>query len=272
MKRKIIKIDETKCNGCGQCIPNCPEGALQIIDGKARVVSEISCDGLGACVGHCPLGAMSVEEREAAAYDEKAVMENIVKAGAATIKAHLEHLYEHNELDFLKQAIEYLKEHDIDVPEYREKKSPVVGGCPGSKAFKFDRKKRESSNAGPVNSELNQWPVQLSLVNPAAQFFDDADLLIAADCVAFSFGDFHRRFLKGKVLVVFCPKLDDRKEAYIDRLAEIFKTHHIRSVTVVRMEVPCCGGTGYIVEEALKKSGIIKTIKEYTISLQGEII
>ena len=272
MKRKIIKIDEELCNGCGECIPNCPEGALQIIDGKARLISDLFCDGLGACIGECPTGAMETEEREAEPYDEERVMANVVKQGENTIKAHLEHLKEHGEHTYFNQAVEYLKKKDIPVPQCKVGPPPV--GCPGSRTTAMDRNKTKTDNpaAGKINSELNTWPVQLHLLNPDAPYLKNADLLVAASCVAYSFGDFHRRFLKDKVPIIFCPKLDRDIERYVEKLSNIFSRKDINSVTITRMEVPCCGGTLAIVQQALKRSGKNVIIKEYTISLQGEII
>jgi ferredoxin len=278
MKRKIIKIDEDKCTGCGNCIPDCPEGALQIIDGKARLVSDLFCDGLGACVGACPEGAMTVEERDAEPYDERKVMENIVKQGPNTIKAHLRHLKEHGETEYLNQAMEFLREKVGHVPDFEEQQSGCAGGgCPGSKSVNLREEKSESPpDVQPQNiklkSELRQWPVQLKLINPNASYFDDADLLIAADCAPFAFASFHQRFIKDKITINLCPKLDSDIQQYIDKLAEIFTKHPINSITIVRMEVPCCGGTTKIVEEALKKSGKNIIVKEYTISINGEII
>ncbi|HPO50551.1 MAG TPA: 4Fe-4S binding protein [Spirochaetota bacterium] len=273
MKRKIIDIDEKLCNGCGNCVPNCPEGAIQIIDGKARLISDIFCDGLGACIGECPLGAIKIEEREAEEYDETKVMPNIVKAGTNTIKAHLKHLKDHGETKYLNEALDYLKDNNIDIPEYENNCSN--SGCPGSRTVNitssFQNENSSSENLR-LNSELRHWPVQAQLINPAAPYFEDSDILVAADCVPFTYADFHRKFLKNKILIVFCPKLDKTTDNYIEKLAAIFTNHNVKSVTIVRMEVPCCGGTNYIVEEALKRSGKNIIIKEYTISLKGEII
>ncbi|HON80941.1 MAG TPA: 4Fe-4S binding protein [Methanoregulaceae archaeon] len=283
MKRKIIHIDEEKCTGCGQCIPDCPEGALQLIDGKARLVSDLFCDGLGACIGTCPEGAITVIEREAGAYDEKAVMANVVLQGPAVITAHLEHLLGHGEHALYQQAIEYLEEHHIPVPRHRTPGSrpgpvaqchPSVTGCPGSAARVITRQPRAGSRqqAGATRSELRQWPVQLRLLNPYAGYFDHADLLIVADCVPFAFADFHREFLKDKLVIVFCPKLDADIEGYITKLSEIFSRHHINSITLLRMEVPCCSGTTSIVKQAMERSGKKIPLKEYTITVEGEVV
>jgi len=306
MKRKIISISEEKCTGCGQCIPDCPEGALQVIDGKARLVSDLFCDGLGACIGTCPEGAISVIEREAVPYDEKTVMANIVKQGTPVIKAHLEHLAGHGQTDLYNLAIEYLIETGIPIPEHtppeRRKPSghpcagqPAAGrmgegvclpephaghpyaGCPGSAARSIPR---EGDRGGMLHqpatdqtsSELRQWPVQLNLLNAAAPYFDNADLLVSADCVPFAYPGFHAELLKGKILIIFCPKLDADIDGYIEKLAEIFTRHTIQSITVARMEVPCCGGVRYVVEKALEKAGKKIPVEEKTISIQGKII
>ena len=248
MKRKIIEIDREKCNGCGLCIPNCPEGALQVIDGKVRLVSDLFCDGLGACIGNCPRGAIRTVEREAEPYDERRVMANVAPQGANTIAAHLKHLKSHGEFKLYEQAVAWLNEHDIPVPE---EKLPC--GCPGTLARKLSPRSGEAAGGGA--SALRQWPVQLKLVNPDAEYFDGADLLVSADCVAYAHGAFHRDLLNGRILLIFCPKLDSDIDRYVEKLAEIFRRHDIKSVTVARMEVPCCGGTVAIVREALARAG-----------------
>lgn len=270
MKRTIIKIDEDLCNGCGECIPNCPEGALQIIDGKARLVSDLFCDGLGACIGHCPLGALTFEEREAEPYDERAVMANMVKQGEAVIKAHLEHLAEHGEREFLKQAISYLIENDIEVPEF-ERPAAAHAGCPSAQE-RVVEKKQNVSDAVDVPSMLEQWPVQLALVHPQAPYFVGADLLVAADCTAFSLGSFHSKLLAGKKLVIACPKLDSNQDAYVEKLAEIFSVAGIASLTVAIMEVPCCRGLVFLVQEALKRSGADIALRQVVIGINGDVI
>ena len=275
MKRKIIQIDEKKCNGCGKCIPNCPEGALQIIDGKARLVSDLFCDGLGACIGECPLGAITTVEREAEAYDEKTVMlKNIIPKGANTIKAHLKHLKVHKESKLLQIALDVLKTNNVEVPDLKEQSAQKLsGGCPGTSAELLNRKPTETKAAsGIVTSELRQWPIQLHLINPMAAYFDDADLLISADCVPYAFGNFHRHYLKDKMLITFCPKLDNGLDVYVEKLTELFRQKRINSVTIVRMEVPCCCGTEMIVRKALEASGKKLDVTVNIISLNGEII
>lgn len=270
MKRKIIKIDENKCNGCGVCIPDCPEGALQMIDGKARLVSDLFCDGLGACIGTCPQGAISTIEREAEAYNESRVMtENIIPKGKNTIKAHLKHLKDHNEEEYYKQAVEELKKLGMEVPQDLTYNKPP-GGCQGMLAKSFE--KEEVSNSGKVPSQIRQWPLELHLLNPEAPYFKDAHLLVAADCTAFAYGNFHAEFLQDKTLVLFCPKLDNSTDAYIEKMKNIFELNNIKSVTIARMEVPCCGGTTMIVKEALKQAGKNIPVEVKTISIKGKLI
>lgn len=271
MKRKIIDIDEEKCTGCGLCIPDCPEGALQIIDGKARLVSDLFCDGLGACIGTCPEGAICVVEREAEPYSEEAVMEKIVPQGMGVIKAHLEHLLGHGEEALYHRAIDYLNANEIPVPPHETPAAPAA--CPGTVARSLQREEaRSAEQAARIESELRQWPVQLTLVNPAASYFDDADLLVSGDCVPFAYPEFHRDFLQGKILLIFCPKLDADIEGYITKLADIFSRHAVRSITVLHMEVPCCSGVRYIVDEALKRAKKGIPVAEKTITLQGEAV
>ncbi len=256
LKRKIVRIDEEKCDGCGLCIPNCYEGALQIIDGKARLISDLFCDGLGNCLGHCPRNAITIEEREAEPYNERKVMESIVKQGENVIKAHLEHLKDHNETRFLKEALEYLEEKGMKNPLEEEKMEnktiEIPCGCPGAAIREL---KNEQSDIKDTNqqSALRQWPVQLNLLPPYAPFFDNSHLLVAADCVPFACANFHAKLLNGKSLVIGCPKLDDI-ESYQEKLTEIFKSNNVKSVTVAIMEVPCCYGLYSTVDQAIKDS------------------
>lgn len=278
MKRKIIHIDDGLCNGCGQCLPNCPEGALQLIDGKARLVSDLFCDGLGACLGTCPLGAIRVEEREAEPYDERRVLVNIVPQGGNVIRAHLEHLAAHGETGYLEQARRFLREKGIPdpLPEAEKADRPESRGCPGSRIHDRRSPKAASPEPSPAadpataaRSELRTWPVQLHLLNPQASFFDNADLLIAADCVPFAHASFHQDFVKGRIPIIFCPKLDHSSEEYLEKLAAILSLHPVRSLHVVHMEVPCCSGTTALVRQALARAGKDIPIHDYTISIQG---
>jgi Pyruvate/2-oxoacid:ferredoxin oxidoreductase delta subunit len=235
--RKIVKIDEGKCTGCGLCIPNCAEGALRIVDGKAKLMSEKFCDGLGACLGHCPEDAITVIEREAEEFDEKAV------------EVHL-----HKQI------------------EAQPKPQPVFAGCPSSRTmhFKVVEARTDSGSAAPSVSQLTHWPVQLKLVPVNAPYFQDADLLIAADCVPFAYPDFHRDFLMGKAVVVGCPKLDDI-QYYREKLTEIFKANSIKSITLPHMEVPCCFGLVKATEDAIAASGKKIPLKKVKIGIRGDI-
>ncbi len=240
--RKIVKIDEEKCDGCGLCIPQCKEGAIQIVDGKARLVSEIYCDGLGACLGHCPQGAITIEEREAEEFDDEAVHEHLhASEKAPEPAAHLSH----------------------------------GDGCPSARVMSFLAKTsrpaiREGAEAAPAESALSQWPVQLTLVPASAPYLQGADLLIAADCVPFAYANFHKDLLEGKAVLIACPKLDDTGP-YLQKLARIFAQCEPKTITVAHMEVPCCFGLVRLVEEALRLSGKSIRVRDVTISISGEI-
>ncbi len=342
MKREIIKIDEEKCNGCGLCIPNCYEGALQIIDGKARLISDLMCDGLGACLGHCPEGAMEIEMREAMPYDEVRVMEEMVKKGRNTVTAHMKHLKDHGEFIFLRQAAEYLMNNSesIDFPvkeviqqvhhysprkenhepaaadknneperlinSRKENHEPAVangaqvpvasdiagtawdarsGGCPGSRSVSFASPANNGTPASPAASQVNnagssedtpsqltQWPVQMHLINPGASHFRGSDLLLAADCVAYSMGNFHDGFLKGKTLAIACPKLDSNKEVYLEKLVRLINDARINTVTVMKMEVPCCSGIEQIAMKAVQSANRKVPVKSITVGIRGNIL
>lgn len=288
MKRQIITIDEKKCSGCAACIPGCPEGALQVIDGKARLVSDLFCDGLGACIGHCPTGAMSTETRDAEPYDERKVMhERIVKAGPNVIAAHLRHLKEHGAEDFLQDALDYLQEEGIEnlldnlVALHQEEtaascgeRNPLVhhgGGCPGSRMM--DCRAAETAvgvhDVVPASGELRQWPVQLHLVSPLAPYYAGSDLLLAADCTAFAAGDFHGALLRGRTLAVACPKLDTDMHVYVEKLVALVDFAKINTITVAIMEVPCCEGLLSIVAEAIGKAKRKVPVKKIVLSVQG---
>lgn len=273
MKRNIITIDQQKCNGCGLCIPNCPEGAIQIIDNKARLVSDLMCDGLGACLGHCPQGAIKVIEREAEPYDERKVMANIVKQGTNTIKAHLEHLKNHGEMELFDEAINYLSENKISIPHQTVNAPSNIhaGGCPGSKNMSFMKSTRGQPES-PKSSELTHWPIQLHLISPNAPHFRGSDMVMAADCTAFSFGDFHNKLIKGKTLAIACPKLDDGHDIYLEKLIALIDDAKINTLTVVIMQVPCCGGLLHLAQKAAASASRKIPVKCMVISLQGEII
>ena len=281
MQRKIVKIDEELCNGCGLCIPNCQEGALQIIDEKARLISDLFCDGLGACIGHCPEGAITIVEREAEPYNERKVMEMIVPKGRNTILAHLEHLRDHNEVDFFNVAIQYLKEKEIDMSKegFELRKPAPACGCPGSMAMDFNLDQTEGNQAPTadsgsmdVTSELKQWPVQLHLLNPQASYFQNADVVLTADCVPFAMASFHARFLKGKTLAIACPKLDSNKDSYVEKLASMIADSRINSISVIMMEVPCCGGLLSMAEMAREQAGRNIPVKRIIVSIKGEVL
>jgi ferredoxin len=275
MKRNIITIDEGTCTGCGLCIPNCPEGAIQIIDGKARLASDLLCDGLGACLGHCPEGAITIEEREAGEYDEGKVMENIVKQGTDTVQAHLAHLKEHKQDAYYNQAVDYLKEQGLPIPEDREATmhGTPAAGCPGSRIMAFVREDRAAEAlAGKQPSQLTHWPIQMHLLSPNAPHYQGADMLLAADCVAYSLGDFHKDYLKGKVLGIACPKLDEGKEIYVEKLKALIDVAKINTLTVMIMQVPCCGGLLQLALQAGAQAGRRIPIKYIVVGLQGDIL
>jgi len=278
MVRNIITIDEEKCTGCKLCIPNCPEGAIQVIDGKARLVSDLMCDGLGACLGHCPEGAITIESREAVDYDERKVMANIVKQGEKTILAHLTHLKDHGQTEYCNQAIAFLKDNNIPIPAL-QKEEPMVGhmregGCPGSRAMDLSKKPESDAaiQTGKRPSELSQWPIQMHLINPAAPYFQGADLLLAADCTAFALGDFHKDYLKGKKVTIACPKLDDGQEEYVEKIKALIDEAKINTLTVIIMQVPCCGGLLHLAKTAAAQAARKIPIKNIVVGLQGEIL
>jgi Fe-S-cluster-containing hydrogenase component 2 len=232
--RNIVRIDEEKCNGCGQCAIACAEGAIKIINGKAKLISDIYCDGLGACIGHCPEGAITVEQRQAAEFDEEAT------------KAHL--------------------------AEQKKVEMETIFVCPGmaAKEFKKEDTPDQTSPAASVPSQLGHWPVQLKLVSPQAPYFADADLLLVADCVPFAMGDFHNSFLRNHSVAVGCPKLDDAA-FYIEKLAAILQANKLKSLTVVHMEVPCCSGLTHIAREAIAKSKTELSFQDVTVDVQGNV-
>lgn len=279
MKRKIITINEQLCNGCGKCVKGCHEGALQMIDNKARIISELYCDGLGACIGDCPVGAISIEEREALPYDEDAVMQKISQQGPKTIIAHLKHLKDHGEKDLLEQGLAFLEKHGIDIDTSFLAATPQKQstGCPGSTSRSFTAPPTPTNSFSGIqpnlapSSELTHWPIQLHLLNPQAPFFKEADVVLAADCVAFSYPDFHAHFLKGKKLAIACPKLDSNKEVYIEKIATMINSGEIQSLTVVIMEVPCCGGLLQLVRKALENTERKIDISCVIVGIKGNI-
>lgn len=235
MKRDILKIDEELCNGCGQCVPNCHEGALQIIDGKVRLVSELMCDGLGACIGHCPEGAITIETREAEPYNEIQVL----------------------------------------VAQHHSPPQPHLdgGGCPGSRTMVIEKSGQTLTDlSSDQPSELRQWPVQMHLVNPNAPYFRSADLLLAADCVAFSMGAFHSKHLRGKSLAIACPKLDQGTDTYVEKLTAMIDIAKVNTITVMMMEVPCCGGLLHMVRTALGNATRKVPVKKMIVGIKGDVL
>ncbi len=249
--RKIIQIDEEKCDGCGQCVMSCAEGAIEIIDGKARLVSETYCDGLGACLGECPRDALHIIEREADEFDPEAV------------EQYLEEKEKHE-----REAPKPLGELPLMPP-------PMACGCPSSQIRVFEpagqRADRPAADHGDSPSALTHWPVQIRLVPPNAPFLKGADLLIAADCTPVAYPNFHRDFVKGRVVLLGCPKFDDSKE-YIKKFADIFRQAGIRSITVVDMEVPCCSALPAIVKKGMEAAGKQVALEEVVIGVRGEVI
>ena len=291
MKRTIIKIDEELCNGCEACVSGCHEGALQMIDGKARMVSELFCDGLGACIGDCPVGAITLEEREAEAYDEIATIERMIPKGEKTIIAHLKHLKDHGEIEYLKQGVGYLRANGIQIDFAQvhnhggsgcaSKPTAALqhsqgGSCPGSRQMSFapaaPQAFRMASADVETPSQLRQWPVQLHLLNPESGYFQGADVVLAADCVAYSFADFHNCFLSGKILAIACPKLDSNQEMYVEKLKNMIVYSSINTLTVVIMEVPCCGGLFRLAQKAVAEAGRKIPLKLVVVGVKGDIM
>lgn len=247
-KREIIKIDEELCNGCGLCVPNCAEGAIRIVDGKARIVADKYCDGLGACLGHCPQGALSIVVREADEFDEEAV-EALLAAEKRTGHAPAAHIAPHP--------------------------APRSGGCPSAQLMSLnpcDRANQPVQQAAAgAASALTHWPVQIRLVPPNAPFLQDANLLLTADCVAVALPDYHANWLPGRTVLMGCPKFDDA-EMYIERLASVFRENSLKSVTVLEMEVPCCANMSRIVAEAVRRSGRKMPFERVVVARQGRVL
>lgn len=336
MERDIIKIDEELCNGCGLCVPNCHEGALQVIDGKVRLVSELMCDGLGACIGHCPEGAITIERREAEPYDEIAVIEEMAGKGSNTVIAHLRHLKDHHEYGYLEEATTWLEVHGNELPfsvaevrtavsgkmtkeadpdaalvssgmsispgvsqgegDHGERLAQGVhggahsghpadgthgnahrhhgGGCPGSAERLMTPAPAfyAGTATSEIPSQLTHWPVQMHLVNPNAPAYRGADLLLAADCVAFSLGSFHNSWLRGRTLAIACPKLDHGTETYVEKLRAMVDIARVNTITVMMMEVPCCSGLVQMVRTALAGASRKVPVRTVMVSIDGKIL
>jgi NAD-dependent dihydropyrimidine dehydrogenase PreA subunit len=251
MNRDIVKIDEDKCNGCGLCVPACAEGAIRIIDGKARLLADNLCDGLGACLGHCPQDAILIEKRPAAEFDEEAVEKHLGLSGAQPAA------------------------HAAPAHQYQGHgggHGHGGGGCPSARLMSFAEPKKDGAEEGGTRaSQLRQWPVQMHLVPPSAPFLKEADLLLAADCVPFAYADFHKDYLKDRALLIGCPKLDDG-QAYLQKLTAILTQNDIRSLTVAHMEVPCCSGLIAIAKQALAACGKDIPLTTVKIGVQGGVL
>jgi NAD-dependent dihydropyrimidine dehydrogenase PreA subunit len=249
--REVIEIDEKLCDGCGDCVTACAEGAIAIIDGKARLISDVYCDGLGACLGHCPQGALKVIEREAEAFDEGAVEDHLAKLRT--------------------------EKDRTPAPPMLSVVSPqpmmAGGGCPGSRPQMHEQAAPSSiADCEGPSSQLRHWPVQLHLVPPTAPFFQNQDVLLAADCVAFAVGDFHQRFLTGSSLAIACPKLDSNQEIYLQKLVAMIDEAKISSLKVMVMEVPCCGGLVRLAEEAARRAQRDVPVECLVVGTQGHIL
>lgn len=248
--REVIEIDEELCDGCGDCVTACAEGAIAIIDGKAKLISDVYCDGLGACLGHCPQGALKVIEREADAFDEQAVEDHLQR---------------------LRKGKPVLSPG----PQLSVVSQPAMmggGSCPGSRAQMHQPMAAPETGGTGGPSQLRHWPVQLHLVPPTAPFFQGQDVLLAADCVAFAVGDFHQRFLAGSSLAIACPKLDSNQEIYLQKLVAMIDIAEIRSLKVMVMEVPCCGGLVRLAEEAVRRANRDITVECIVVGTQGHIL
>lgn len=268
MIREVISIDENLCDGCNKCVQACAEGALQLIDGKARLINEIFCDGLGACVGECPQNAILVETKEAEPYNEALVIERMIELGENTVTAHLVHLYEHGQMNYLNQALDVLKQRNIpinfaEIRKVAHKAQPVSTKEPAEE---------ETHALGRRNIRLQQWPVQLHLLSPFAAQVQNNDLLLTADCVPLAYPNFHADFLHKKALAIACPKLDSNKEAYLNKLETMIRESGLKSITVLIMQVPCCSGLVQLAKRAIDNSGKNIPLYAKVISIDGEII
>ena len=279
MQRQIIRIEADRCDGCGKCLSGCPEGALQLIDGRARVVSESTCDGLGACVKECPRDAIVVEVREAAPYSERETLERILLQGEATLLAHLRHLHEHAQTAYLNEALGMLRERSLPIPEYQavqpkacpgstHRALPVVGPTPTQSSGL--NTETHTSREG-LQSQLSHWPIQLHLIRPQNPVFAGQAVLLAADCVAFALPDFNQKYLPGKRLAVACPKLDQNQEIYLTKLVSLIDDAQIASLEVLIMEVPCCGGLLRLAEAAAQQSKRGISVGLTIVGLDGEL-
>ncbi len=256
--REMVKIDEDKCDGCGLCVPSCAEGAIQIIDGKAKLVSDALCDGLGACLGDCPRGAITIERREADEFDEEAVDKHLKEIGRDPIP----HSHPVPPAGGCPSA---------QVKSFSTSAPAAGGGCPSAKLMNFSKQDETAADeSGQRPSELRQWPVLLNLVPPTAPFLEGKEVLLSADCAPFAYADFHKDILKGRSVVVGCPKFDDA-QLYIEKLSAMIKAGGITKLVVAHMEVPCCSGLIAIAKQAVEASGIDMPLETIKIGIQGDL-
>ena len=265
MQRQIIHIDEDLCNGCGECVPSCAEGAIQIIDGKAKLVKDALCDGLGACLGDCPEGALTIETRDADGFDEELVEEHLATLNKDQAPAHAPAPP--------PMAAMHAGGGGLALGGGAQAHGGM-GGCPGSRAMSFDSPDEAPAgdDAGTRPSQLKQWPVQLHLVSPTAPYFQGADVLLCADCVPFAMGDFHKDWLQGRALAIACPKLDQGQEMYLQKLVSMIDDARIDTLSVMIMQVPCCGGLLHLATEAAARARRKVPVKKIVIGLQGEVL
>jgi Pyruvate/2-oxoacid:ferredoxin oxidoreductase delta subunit len=247
--RDMVEIDEDLCDGCGDCVTACAEGAIAIVDGKARLVSDIYCDGLGVCLGHCPQGAITVVRREAVGFDEEAVARHLekIRPDSTAVPSPVQAFPIHSQ-------------------------SPAGGGCPSSRPQMLSPKPSSNTPSEAVESQLRHWPIQLHLVPPTAPFFQKAEVLLAADCVPFAVPDFHQRFLAGRALAIACPKLDSNQEIYLQKLVAMIDEAEISSLTVMVMEVPCCGGLVRLAQEGLQRAQRTVPVECVVVGTGGQIL
>ncbi len=266
MLREIVIIDEDKCDGCGLCTKACAEAAIRIVNGKAKLLADFLCDGMGACLSHCPRGAIRIEKRQAAAFDEQAVAAHLEASAAAG----------HAPGHASPASATARRSESAACPSGRPQHPPIhapAGGCPGSRFAHFDRPAEPAAagQSGELHSELTHWPVQLRLLSPMAPVLAGAHVLVAADCVPVAYADFHRKLLRGRPVVIACPKLDDTS-TYVEKLVEIIRQNRPASITVAHMEVPCCTGILMMVIEARRRSGIDVPVIDVVVSIRGDIL
>jgi len=257
VKRKIIEIDEELCDGCGDCIISCPEQAIQLVETpsgkKARLVKDIYCDGLGACIGSCPRDAMNIEEREVEEYNEEETIARIKEKAPEMLKTHIEHL----------------KEYEDELAKHHSHKMPGnMPSCPSARILKWEEKDEKTGKESRITSQLRQWPIKIHLVPPYAPYLKDAEIALVADCVPFAYPNFHQDILKGKSILIGCPKLDDMN-VYIEKLVQIINTTQPKKINIVHMEVPCCFGLIHIVKKALEQTGAQIPFETIKIGLKG---